>query len=774
MRIFFLSLLLSLSLLPSLMGQSNGSVRGYVYDKKTGEPVPFCLVYVNGTTLGSTSDIEGFYNIAGVPPGLQRVVARYVGYDSLAIDAQVSAGQASTLAFYLTETVNELAQVEVSAEKMGRQNETRISVVSISAKQISALPSVGGTSDIAQYLQVIPGVIFTGDQGGQLYVRGGAPVQNRVLLDGMTLYNPFHSIGFFSVFETDVIRNVDVFTGGFNAQYGGRTSGIIDITTREGNKKRFGGKVEAGPFVAKAVLEGPIVKLKDQGSSISFILTGKTSYLKQTGTTLYPYLKDYRLANDGLPFSFTDVYGKVSFNAKNGTRFNVFGFNFRDEVNLGSGNYSWMASGLGANFKIVPGSSKMLIGGRFSYSNYDSKFKDASSATPRRSFTGSWEMAFDFTTFGKNTEFKYGIEAGGNNVDFEFTNGSGITIQNNERNTSQIGAFAKLRARLGVLVLEPGIRVQTFPPFGTAVEPRLQAKVNVSEKIRLKFAGGYYAQALMSAQNEKDVVNFFTGYLYPDGDVYDSATKSNNGSKLTTSIHAIGGVEIDLGKYVTLNVEPYYKNFPSIVSLNRNKVSDNAQEQDKLKTANFVSESGNAYGIDLTGKYQTKDLYIYLGYSYAYVERFDGLQTYYTTFDRRHNANMMLTYEFDFKKDVKEKRWQFSARWNVGSGFPFTQTQGFYQQQDFSQGIGTNIINGDQTLGIVYDQQRNGGRLPWYHRLDVSVKRIFEFGEYSKLELILGATNIYNRQNIFYFDRVNYNRVDQLPVLPTLSANLTF
>ncbi len=142
-------------------------------------------------------------------------------------------------------------------QKEQAKSEVQISKLSVTAKQIRSLPSAGGQADIAQYLTVLPGVVFTGDQGGQLYIRGGSPVQNRILLDGMTIFNPFHSIGFYSVFETELIRNVDVLTGGFNADYGGRISAVVDVKTREGNRKRLAGLVSGSPFLAKAMIEGP-------------------------------------------------------------------------------------------------------------------------------------------------------------------------------------------------------------------------------------------------------------------------------------------------------------------------------------------------------------------------------------------------------------------------------------------------------------------------------------------------------------------------------------
>ena len=171
-------------------------------------------------------------------------------------------------------------------------------------------------------MQIIPGVVFTGDQGGQLYIRGGSPIQNKVLMDGMTIYSPFHSIGLFSVFDTDIIRNTDVYTGGFSAEYGGRVSSIMDIKTIDGNKKEFAGKISANTFGSKLYVEGPLGK-KNRSS---FVLSGKTSYLDKSSDILYKYPVLY-FDEKGLPYSYTDLYSKISLHGKNGSKLNVFGFN---------------------------------------------------------------------------------------------------------------------------------------------------------------------------------------------------------------------------------------------------------------------------------------------------------------------------------------------------------------------------------------------------------------------------------------------------------------
>ena len=228
------------------------------------------------------------------------------------------------------------------------------------------VPTIGGEADLAQYMQVIPGVVFTGDQGGQLYIRGGSPIQNKVLLDGMIIYSPFHSIGLFSVFDTDIIRNTDVYTGGFNAEYGGRISSIMDIRTIDGNKKDIGGKVSANTFGSKLFLEGP---LSNSGSS-SFVFSGKTSYLDKSSDLFYKFPILY-FDEKGLPYSFTDLYGKLSSKGKNGSKISFFGFNFRDNVNYENiSELQWESKGLGSEFILIPSGSPVLIEGNFAWSSY--------------------------------------------------------------------------------------------------------------------------------------------------------------------------------------------------------------------------------------------------------------------------------------------------------------------------------------------------------------------------------------------------------------------
>jgi hypothetical protein len=224
LKISLLSLLFLITV--SSVHAQSGNIRGFVYTKDNGEPALFTNVFLKGTKMGANTDVNGFFSITKIPAGTYTLMATYVGYDSATEVINLDAGQLINKKYYLVKGAVQLEEVVLTAEQQSKKSDTKVSVQKIDPVMINKLPSVG-EPDIAQYLQVLPGVVFTGDQGGQLYIRGGSPVQNKVLLDGMIIYNPFHSIGLFSVFDNDIIKNADVYTGGFGAEYGGRTSSGI-------------------------------------------------------------------------------------------------------------------------------------------------------------------------------------------------------------------------------------------------------------------------------------------------------------------------------------------------------------------------------------------------------------------------------------------------------------------------------------------------------------------------------------------------------------------
>lgn len=280
-----------------------------------------------------------------------------------------------------------------------------------------------------------------------------------------------------------------------------------------------------------------------------------------------------------------------------------------------------------------------------------------------------------------------------------------------------------------------------------------------------------YSQNLISASSDKDVVNLFYGFLSGP----DNLPKEFDGKEVTHALqkadHVILGIEIDLHKYVTLNIEGYYKWFTQLTNINRNKVYDDipdyANKPDILKK-DFIIEKGDAEGLDVTVKFEYNQIYLWAVYSLGFVHRYDGIDTYFPHYDRRHNVNLVGSYNFG-----KTLTWSINVRWNMGSGFPFSQTQGYYELLDFTDGINTDYTTDNGDIGIVYADY-DSGRLPYYHRLDISGSKTFYFAKNMSLEINLGVTNVYNRKNIFYFDRITYKRIDQLPIMPSLGISFKF
>jgi hypothetical protein len=768
MRILLFALFIALQTVA--MAQS-GTIRGFVYDRESGEPIIFTNVFLKGTQQGASTDVNGYYSITKITPGDYTVLVTALGYDTASEKISIKNGQVLNVKLFIATQAQVLGTVEVSADKVESQNEVKMSVQKITPKEIAKLPSVGGEADIAQYMQVLPGVVFTGDQGGQLYIRGGSPVQNKVLLDGMIVYNPFHSIGLFSVFDTDIIRNADVYTGGYSAEYGGRISSVMDITTIDGNYNETHGNLSLTTFGGKLNLEGPLMRPKTLGgSSISGIASLKHSYLDQSSKLLYTYIDE-----DGLPFNYTDAYGKITFSGENGSKANVFGLAFTDNVQYQSiSDLNWRNLGAGANFLLIPTGNPVLIDGNIAYSNY-SIFLDVPDRNQSQSKIAGFNGSLNFTYFMGDDDLKYGIEVVGFSTDYTFYNSANRLIQQQE-STTELAVYAKYKKKIGNLVLDPSVRLHYYASLRTpSFEPRIGAKWNLTDNIRLKGAAGVYSQNLIAANSDRDVVNLFNGYLSGPDNLQKTFTDENGNTRdvkhaLQKANHFIIGSEFDVSKRIKVNVEGYYKFFSQLTNINRNKIfADNKENADRADVfkKDFIIETGRAYGVDFVLKYDVKNLNLYAVYSLGKVTRWDGIQTYAPVFDRRHNVNFVGSYEFG-----ENRAWEADVRWNMGSGFPFTQTVGFYEQYNFD-GENSDLLQSNGDVGVIYDKL-NGGRLPYYHRLDLTLKRTFALSVNSQLVANIGVTNAYNRENIFYFDRINFERVNQLPFMPSAGIALSF
>jgi hypothetical protein len=456
------------------------------------------------------------------------------------------------------------------------------------------------------------------------------------------------------------------------------------------------------------------------------------------------------------------LYGKVSVFSSNGSKLDLFAFNFDDRVNFQDfADLGWNTKGLGANFRIIPLGLNFILDGKLGFTNYDINLEESDNE-PRSSNIQGFQLGFGITYFTDYSELKFGIDVEGYSTDFTFLNPfkQEFSIADN---TTDLALFLKYKLIAGPVVIEPGLRMQYYGSLNKiSPEPRVGLKWNINDWLRLKVAGGIYSQNLLSAVNERDIVNLFVGFIStPTGQLFKPGSDELANDKLQRARHLVSGLEIDLGKYVELNLEPYFKEFTQLININRNKRA--ASDPD------FSTETGDAYGVDFSAKYSKGNYYVWATYSWSHVNRDDGYQVYPTIFDRRHNVNFMISRAFG-----KRNTWEAALRWNFGTGFPFTQTQGFYGNYNFGDGINRDYLTQQPDLEIVYADERNGGRLPTYHRLDASLKKEIKLSEKNTVEFSASVTNLYDRRNIFYINRVTQERIDQLPILPSLSVKYKF
>lgn len=767
-----------------------GTLRGTVIDA-AGEPLAGATVFIPELKAGAYTNDRGIYSIPKLEPGSYEVVAFYFGYDTAREVVSVPRDGFVTVGFTLQEKQVYTNQVEITGQKqtgeIDRQN-VDIGVEEISAAEINLIPSLG-SADLAQYLQVLPGVVFTGDQGGQLFIRGGTPIQNMVLMDDMVVYSPFHSIGLFSVFDPDYIRKVDVYSAAFPAQYGGRISSIIDIDVRNGNLNELAGKAEFNTFSSALLLEGPLLRKTEGGAGISFLLSARNNYIDRSSPVLYPYIESQFEGPDGLPYNFLDIYGKLTLSDGINSA-NVFGFRHTDNVNYEfPANIGWESLGGGGNFQVLPSGAGAIISGNVAYSNYFTSLANQTDSFPRSSsiegFNGSLKVGYIFNSVD---ELDFGISFLGFTTDYVFTTDFGLRPQQQASNTEasfflnykkvfqQTKANGKTFERA---VIEPGVHIHYYNNQVRAqLEPRLRAKLNLN-RVSLSAGAGLYSQNLLAAVSDRDVVNFFQGFLSAPTGVANQQRRTT----LQTSWHGLFGVQAELIPFLTTTVEGWYKGFTQLTNVNR----DAQFPGDPA----YVTETGEAYGVDLILKYQNANWYLYGTYGLARVTRTDRLdqdppRTYPPNFDRRHNVNVVAAYQsgqFEvidpagrrLRPKFEVPIWEVSLRWGLGSGFPFTQTQGYFEKLDFTgDGAQTDISTQNGTLGLLLADELNGGRLPYYHRLDLAVKRRFLLRNKLLIETSASVINAYNRQNLFYFDRERFASVFQLPVVPTLGVTVKY
>lgn len=741
-------LVLTLLLITPALQAQTAAIRGFITDGSDGQPLQGVNVVLNGEAeafLGAVTDADGFYILPRIPVGTYQLQASYIGYQTYVDTLALADGDSRSINLVLNPGDAELDEVVVEGERETGAASLTAGLQTIRPKDIDLVPSPDVSGDLATYLTAMPGVVSLGDRGGQLFVRGGEPSHNQTLLDGMYVYQPFHILGFYSTFASDILRNADVHTGGFSSKFSGRISSVIDVHTRNGNKKEYRRILTLAPFVNMAMLEGPLKRDK-----MSFLAMTRQSVIDKIAS---------RYVADPLPYRFGDFFGKVHAVLTPSHQVSITALRTYDRGALedveavpAAEEIRWANTAYGIRYLIVPKNLPILAEVLFSVSTLETE-TGLSNAPSRTSSIGGFNTSVNFTNFGHRSQVQWGFFLRSPELQAELGGAYQNLDVNKERFTNAGFYFEPEIILRGGLRVRPGVVGQLAGEQGFFLEPRLRM---VMERGPHEFsaATGLYRQDVVGISDRRDATNVFTAYAEtPLG-------------KSTTAIHGLLGYRVRPRPGIEVSAETYYKRIDNLFIAEWTaypRFTSRLQEAD-----------GRVMGLDLRLEVQRERFYGFLNYGLSSVE-YTALQenlqyiygsarfTFRPPHDRRHQVNAMAR--------VRVRKMDLSFRWNYGSGLPFSQVRGF---DGFILLDGPVDVEAERGISRVIYDRPFAGLLPAYHRLDVNLERVFQYKDDSFVTLQGGIINVYNQTNLFALDVFTLRRNNQLPFVPTLGVKFDF
>ncbi|MDY0280399.1 MAG: TonB-dependent receptor [Salinivirgaceae bacterium] len=804
MRItFFILMFLQLS---SLFSQKH-TISGYVSDSQSGEKLIGVNIYDAKTFKGTTSNNFGFFSLT-LDTKVVSFTVSMVGYAThqkemiLSSDMSLSIELQPALSLSEVTIVGNVAEAGVRSSQMG--------LIDVPVKVIQNLPAFLGEVDIIKSIQLLPGVQSGSEGMSGLYVRGGGPDQNLILLDGVPVYNVNHLFGFFSVFNIDAVQNVKLVKGGFPARYGGRLSSVLDITMKEGNNRKFKAVGNIGLISSKLSLEGPI------GENASYIISGRRTYLD---VLIFPFVKLVQATEDmdklRLGYFFHDFNAKINYKISDKSRIYISSYFGKDkfymrmkdsytntyydqatnqqysqtvEENMKSelwwGNITtavrWnyvINNRLFSNTTLTYSRYKMLIGSEFSNgvsnefsSNYTSGIQD-------------WAAKVDFDYYpNPNHSIKFGISdiyhtfnpgVSVVKVDFEGESRIENTEGGDKLFAHEMTAYIEDDMDLfWGLKLNAGIHFSGFETHGefyTSIQPRTSLRYLASEKLSFKASYAQMQQYISMLSNSG--IGLPTDLWLP---VTDRIKPQQS------DLISVGGI-YEINKDLEISIEGFYKTMDNIIEYKEgaNYFETNSDWQDKIAMG-----EGWSYGLEFLLMKKYGNTTGWIGYTWSKSERkfnregneisFGKVFPY--TYDRRHDISIVLTHKFNDHFDI-------GATWVYGTGNATTLATEKYPSIDQNGEVQNDPYNDYHWGGspeLSYYETRNNYRMPAYHRLDIG----FNWHKQKKRGLRtwnISVYNVYNRKNPFFVDWGHNNNGEMklysyslFPIIPSFSWRFEF
>ena len=756
---------------------------GYVRDAESGEPLPQAVVYLADKKTGVAADGVGFYSLH-VPAGKLTVYCSYFGYETA--EQPVNATKATQLDFHLQVDRSELEAATIfSRSKREEIKLPQMGLERVDAALVKKMPTLMGENDIIRVIQMMPGVQTPSEGSTGFSVRGGGIDQNLILIDGAPVYNCGHFLGFLSMFNGDAIRGADLYKGDFPASYGGRLSSVLDISTKDGNNREFGGNASFGLITSKLFLEGPIVSGK-----LSFMLAGRRTYMDLLLPVIGAKLPDKT------QMYFYDLNGKLSWIAGEKDRLylsafsgkDVFGFSMMefnlDEMVFGFANHT---QSLRWNHVYSPKVTSDIILYNSLYRNDISTDMESADFDTRQEIRESGVKAGWTWYINGNNTLRAGLQAAWFGVvpgDTKPRNDESmvkeVTIPKNY--AFQPSAYLQNEQKIGPLTLRYGLRFSTFTSLGpteqkyfdpetheltkteqvekgekiktySGLEPRISASLSLSDDFSLK---GAWVRSFQYLQQSRISIT---------GSPVDAwFTASPNVKPQRSDQYSLGLNTLLSGEALQLSLEGFYKDNKNTLDFmdNPGLVLADPDREGLLRFGKSWS-----YGAELMLKYDFARWNGWLAYTWSRawyeIPELNGGNPYPSPLNHEHAVNFVLTYDFS-------RQWSASTEWVFYSGSPTTYPVGRYYYMD---------------RWVPVFSSRNEDRLPDYHRMDLSLtyrtKRRVAKKRWSA-EWNLSLYNAYSRHNAWSI-AFTYSRKDEEPqaakvylftIIPSLSCNIQF